>query len=138
MLKALPLDENQRALLGQVLRYAISGGLVTMLGVGTYALLVRYVGVAPLVANVGSYLVAMGFGYFLHGRFSFRDQGTSGQPVMVGGKFFITSGISFSLNSFFVWLFTSMLHWDALTPIATMVFVTPAICFVIYRKWVFV
>ncbi|MDB5713469.1 MAG: GtrA family protein [Sphingomonadales bacterium] len=138
MLKTLPLDENQRALLGQVLRYAISGGFVTLLGVGTYALLVRHVGLAPLAANIGSYLVAMGFGYFLHGHFSFRDQGISGQSVRVGGKFFITSGISFCLNSFFVWLFTSVLHWDTLTPIATMVFVTPAICFVIYRKWVFV
>jgi putative flippase GtrA len=138
MLKALPLDENQRALLGQVLRYAISGGFVTILGVATYAGFVRLAGSPPLVANVAAYLVAMAFGYFLHGRFSFRDQATAGQSVKVGGKFFVTSGISFGLNSFFVWLFTSMFHWDKLTPIGAMVFITPAICFVIYRKWVFV
>jgi putative flippase GtrA len=138
MLKALPLDENQRALVAQILRYAVTGGFVTVLGVATYALFVRLVGAPPLAANVAAYLVSMAFGYFLHGRFSFRDQAVSGKSVQVGGKFFITSGISFTLNSLFVWLFTSVFHWDKLTPIAAMVFITPAICFVIYRKWVFV
>ncbi|MDB5688053.1 MAG: GtrA family protein [Rhizorhabdus sp.] len=137
MLKALPLTDDQRALLGQVLRYAITGGFVTLLGIGTYALFVRMVGAPPLAANVAAYLVSMALGYVLHGRFSFRDQGTRG-GAKVGAKFFITSGISFALNSFFVWLFTSVFHWDSLTPIAAMVFITPAICFVIYRKWVFV
>ncbi|WP_293881909.1 GtrA family protein [Sphingomonas sp.] len=137
MIKALPLDDKQRALLAQILRYAVTGGIVTLLGVATYALFVRVVAVPPLVANVAAYLVSMALGYFLHGRFSFRDQATAGGSVRVGGKFFVTSGISFALNSFFVWLFTSVLHWDRLTPIAAMVFITPAICFVIYRKWVF-
>ena len=137
MLKTLPLDDNQRALLGQILRYAVAGGFVTLLGIGTYALFVRAVGAPPLAANVGAYLVSMAFGYFLHGRFSFRDQGGQG-GAKVSAKFFITSGISFALNSFFVLLFTSVFHWSTLTPIAAMVFITPAICFVIYRKWVFV
>lgn len=138
MLKTLPLNDNQRALLAQILRYGITGGFVTLLGVGAYAFFVAVVGAAPLVANIAAYLVSMTFGYFLHGRFSFRDQGPSGGSVKVGGKFFITSGISFALNSFFVLLFTSVFHWNTLTPIAAMVFITPAICFVIYRKWVFV
>jgi putative flippase GtrA len=138
MPKAIPLDDNQRALLAQILRYALTGGIVTILGVATYAAFVRVAGAPPLLANVVAYLVSMAFGYFLHGRFSFRDQSKSGSAARIGGKFFITSGISFALNSFFVWLFTSALHWDQLTPIAAMVFITPAICFVIYRKWVFV
>jgi putative flippase GtrA len=138
MLKTLPLNENQRALAGQILRYGITGGFVTAVGVATYTLLVRTLGAPPIVANVGAYLVSMTLGYLLHGRFSFRDQGSGGASVKVGGKFFITSGISFALNSFFVLLFTSVFHWSTLTPIAAMVFITPAICFVIYRKWVFV
>ncbi|CAN5206412.1 hypothetical protein BH09PSE3_BH09PSE3_02210 [soil metagenome] len=138
MFKSFPLDDDKRALIAQILRYAVTGGFVTVLGVATYALFVRVVGAPPLAANVAAYLVSMAFGYFLHGRFSFRDQGSRDRPVQMGGKFFITSGISFALNSFFVWLFTSVFHWDKLTPIAAMVFITPAICFVIYRKWVFV
>jgi putative flippase GtrA len=138
MLKTLPLDDNQRALLGQILRYAVTGGFVTVLGVATYAGFVRLAGAPPLAANVVAYLVSMAFGYFLHGRFSFRDQGSGGSTARIGAKFFITSGISFGLNSFFVFLFTSIFHWDKLTPIAAMVFITPLICFVIYRKWVFV
>jgi putative flippase GtrA len=138
MLKTFPLDDNQRALVAQILRYGITGGFVTLLGVATYALFVRTLGTPPLGANVAAYLVSMALGYFLHGRFSFRDQGPSGGSVKTGGKFFITSGISFAINSFFVWAFTSVFHWNTLTPIAAMVFITPAICFVIYRKWVFV
>ena len=137
MLDRLPISDDQRILLMQVLRYALTGGFVTILGVAAYVGCVRLLHVAPLLANVVAYLVSMGFGYFMHARFSFRDHGNRDAPVQQGGKFFITSGVSFGLNSLFVWLFTSVLHWDKLTPIFAMIFITPAICFVIYRKWVF-
>ncbi len=136
MLDRLPLNNDQRALLGQVLRYAITGGFVTAFGVAAYLVAVGWAGVAPLLANVIAYLVSMGLGYFMHARFSFRE--TSGDAsAKQGGKFFITSGISFAFNSFFVWLFTSGFGWDDRTPVIAMIFITPAICFVIYRKWVF-
>lgn len=137
MINRLPLNDNQRSLFAQLLRYGVTGGFVTLLGVAAYAAAVQFFHVAPLVSNIIAYLIAMGFGYFMHARYSFRGHGSRGAPVKQGGKFFVTSGISFALNSLFVWLFTSVLHWDKLTPILAMVFVTPLICFVIYRKWVF-
>lgn len=137
MLDRLPLTEDRRTLLLQLLRYGVTGGFVTILGVMAYAVAVRVGNVAPLLANILAYLVSMGFGYVMHGRYSFRGHGSRDAPVKQGGKFFVTSGISFGLNSFFVWLFTSTFGWDDLTPIFAMVFVTPLICFVIYRKWVF-
>ena len=97
----------------------------------------RDVAPAPLLANVVSYAVAMILGYFLHGRFSFRDHGARDRPATRGSKFFLASMISFSLNSFFVWMLTGPLHGPAWWPIPAMIFVTPAICFVIYRKWVY-
>jgi len=133
----LPLRDDTRALLAQLLRYGVTGGFVTILGVAAYAAAVRVFDVTPLLANILAYLVSMGLGYFMHGRYSFRGHGSRDAPVRQGGKFFVTSGISFALNSFFVWLFTTMLGWDELTPIFAMIFVTPLICFVIYRKWVF-
>jgi putative flippase GtrA len=137
MINHLPLTDDQRTLFTQLLRYGVTGGLVTLLGVAAYATSVRVGHIAPLIANVIAYLIAMGFGYFMHGRYSFRGHGSRDAPVKQGGKFFVTSGISFGLNSLFVWIFTDIFGWDALTPIAAMVFITPLICFVIYRKWVF-
>ena len=136
MLDRLPLNNDQRALLAQVLRYGITGGIVTIFGVAAYLVAVGWGGVPPLGSNVIAYLVSMALGYFMHARFSFR--GTSGDAsVQQGGKFFVTSGISFALNSLFVWLFTDVMGWGDRSPVLAMIFITPAICFVIYRKWVF-
>ena len=137
MLDRLPLNNDQRVLVTQVLRYGITGGIVTAFGVGAYLVAVRALHLPPLASNVVAYLVSMALGYFMHARFSFRET-SGGASVQQGGKFFVTSGISFALNSLFVWLFTSVLHWDDRSPVIAMIFITPAICFVIYRKWVFV
>ncbi len=132
----LALSPSHRALAAQVVRYALTGGVVTAFGVAAYWAGVSHFALTPLVANAVAYLVSMALGYVLHARFSFRD--TAGAAsVGQGGKFFLTSGISFTLNSLFVWLLTGPLTLPNWTPILTMVFVTPAICFVIYRFWVF-
>ena len=137
MIETLPVNAAHRVLLAQVVRYALTGGFVTLLGVAAYAVCVRILLAPPLLANVAAYIVSMALGYFMHARFSFRGHGSRDNRVAQGGKFFVTSGISFALNSLFVWLFTSVMHWDRLSPVIAMVFITPAICFVIYRKWVF-
>lgn len=141
MLDRLPLSPDRRALLAQVLRYGITGGIVTAFGVSAYWVAVHFIDWSPLASNVVAYAVSMALGYFLHARFSFRDTPSarrgSGANAAQGGKFFVTSGISFALNSAFVWLLTGPLGGADWWPIPAMVFVTPAICFVIYRKWVF-
>ena len=128
MIETLPVNAAHRVLLAQVVRYAVAGGFVTLLGVAAYALWVRVLLAPPLLANIVAYIVSMAVGYFVHARFSFRGHGLRDNPVAQGGKFFLC---------LFVWLFTSVMHWDRLSPIIAMVFITPAICFVIYRKWVF-
>ncbi len=137
MLDQLPLNDHQRALFAQILRYGITGGIVTTCGVAAYLVAVRWLHLMPLLSNVIAYLVSMALGYVMHARFSFRGQGGAASARQ-GGKFFVTSGISFALNSLFVWLFTDVIGWDNRTPVLAMIFITPAICFVIYRKWVFV
>jgi len=120
---------------GQLIRYALTGGFVTMLSVATYTVAVRTLHCHPQVGNALAYLVGVATGYVLHARFSFRDTGPGGAAR--GAKFFATTGISFALNATWVWLFTGVLHWSNLTPTLAMVFLTPPICFVIYRNWVF-
>ena len=59
-----------------MLRYGITGGIVTAFGVGAYLVAVGWGQVPPLGSNVIAYLVSMALGYFMHARFSFRE--TSG------------------------------------------------------------
>ena len=127
---------DRRAMLSQLLRFLVSGALVTILGVSVYAVVAVLVGWHPQIANLLAYLVAMASGYFMHSRWSFRDHGgerTSGTRV----RFVITSLISLGLNATWVALFTGPLGLGPAWPILPMLFVTPAVTFVLNRQWVF-
>ena len=128
---------EQQPVLVQFVRYALTGGAVTVLGVGVYWVLVRYADFAPLLANVGAYLASMAVGYTAHSRFSFRGHGSRDGAAARTVRFFIVSLVSFGLNSFFVWLLTGPLGGPNWSPIPAMIFVTPPVVFMLNRKWVF-
>ena len=123
-------------MLAQLIRFVISGATVTALGVGAYALVALVLRWHPQVGNLLAYLVAMGSGYVMHSRWSFRDHGelrTHATKV----RFAVVSLISYALNSFWVWLLYTRLDLDRATPIVPMLFVTPAVTFLLNRQWVF-
>ena len=136
MLDRLPLPARYHQLIKQLLRFGVTGGLLTLFSASTYWVFVSIVDVSPLIANTIAFLAAVGLGYMLHSRISFRDT-AGGASAMQGGRFFVTAGVSFSLNTFFVWMLTGVLRGPEWWPMVTMVFVTPLISFIIYRKWVF-
>lgn len=137
LLEKLNSSAEQRALAVQFLRYVLTGGAVTVLGVGVYWMLVRYAALAPLLANVGAYLASMAVGYVAHSRFSFRGHGSRDGQAARTIRFVLVSLVSFGLNSFFVWLLTGPLDGPDWSPIPAMIFVTPPIVFALNRKWVF-
>ena len=126
---------ERRAMLSQLLRFLVSGALVTILGVSVYALVAIVLHWHPQVANLLAYLVAMASGYVMHSRWSFRGYGerTAGTAV----RFVAVSLISLGLNSLWVALITGPLGMGPAWPIAPMLFVTPAVTFVLNRYWVF-
>lgn len=128
-------NAERRAVLGQLFRFILTGGFVTMLGVGVYALVALGLRWHPQVGNLLAYVVAMGTGYVLHSKWSFRGHGSRTQTT--GVKFVTVSLISLALNSFWVWLLTELLRLDPAWPILPMVFVTPAVTFLLNRQWVF-
>ena len=132
----IPADPDRRAVIGQLVRFIISGGLVTALGVAVYALVALVLQWHPQLGNFLAYVVAMATGYVMHSRWSFRDHGserTHGTKL----KFVVVSLVSYGLNSFWVWLFTEPLGLHRAWPILPMLFVTPAVTFTLNRKWVF-
>ena len=133
MLSTIPPE--RREFVGQLLRFLISGALVTALGVGVYALAALWLRWHPQIANLLAYLTAMGTGYVMHSRWSFRDHGERTRSTAV--KFVIVSLISLALNSFWVALFTGPLDLSPAWPILPMLFVTPIVTFLLNRQWVF-
>jgi putative flippase GtrA len=126
-----------RDLVLQLLRFGMVGGFVTALGVAGYWVPATFFGVPPLLANLLGYMIAVTFGYILHSRVSFRGHGSRDNPAKRTARFFIVSGVSLGLNSFFVWLLTGLLRGPTWWPVVPMLFVTPLVTFTLNRQWVF-
>ncbi|HEV2748250.1 MAG TPA: GtrA family protein [Allosphingosinicella sp.] len=133
----MTLGDNVSAVFGQLVRFGMVGGFVTALGAGVYWVLATFLGIAPLLANVFGYAVAMGTGYVLHSRISFRGHGRRDNVARTTGRFFVVSLVSFGLNSLFVWLLTGPLDGPTWWPVVPMLFVTPLVTFALNRRWVF-
>ncbi len=129
------ISPERRAILSQLVRFLISGALVTLLGVAVYAVVALVLGWHPQLGNLLAYLVAMATGYVMHSRWSFRDHGERTKSTAV--KFVIVSLISLGLNSLWVALITGPLGLGPAWPILPMLFVTPAVTFTLNRYWVF-
>ncbi|CAN5148092.1 hypothetical protein BH24PSE1_BH24PSE1_08860 [soil metagenome] len=130
------LDSDRRAVLGQLVRFVITGAFVTALWVGVYALVAVGLEWHPQLGNVLAYLTAMATGYVLHSSWSFKDHGGE-RTKATKVRFLIVSLISYALNSFWVWLLFSHLELGRAAPIGPMLFVIPLVTFVLNRQWVF-
>ncbi len=117
------------------MRFIVTGALVTALGVGVYALAALVLDWHPQLANLLAYLAAMATGYVMHSRWSFRDHGTRSRSTSV--KFVVVSLVSLALNSGWIALLTGPLALSPACPILPMLFVTPAVTFILNRQWVF-
>ena len=131
------LSEEQRIVALQILRFAITGGLVTALSLVVYAAIAVWHHGAPQLANFLAYAVAAATGYVMHSRWSFRGHGSRDNTARTTTRFAAVSLISYALNSFWVWLFTHPLGFAAQWPMLPMLFVTPGVTFLLNRKWVF-
>jgi putative flippase GtrA len=130
------LHPDRRRLLGQLARFVVSGAFVTAIGVGVYAIVALLLRWHPQIGNFMAYVVAVALGYFMHSRWSFRDHGSERNHV-TKLRYTIVSIISYVLNTFWVWLIFTRLELGPEVPIIPMLFVTPAVTFILNRQWVF-
>ena len=132
---------------GQLIRFAVAGGLATIMYTGVYWPIATYGShiialgggaIWPLIGNVLGYLAAMVSGYFLHSNWSFRGHGSRDDVVRTTSRFFAVSLVSFGLNTAFVWIFTGpLLHGPTWLPLLPIIFFTPLVTFALNRLWVF-
>lgn len=130
------LAPHRRAMLGQLVRFVITGAFVTAIGIGVYALVAIVLEWHPQLGNLLAYLSATAIGYNMHSSWSFRDHGGK-RTHATKFRFVVVSLVSYALNSFWVWLLFTWLDVGRAAPILPMAFVTPAVTFLLNRQWVF-
>jgi putative flippase GtrA len=130
--------EEHGALIGQLVRFALTGGLLTVLVAGGYWLLATFFGVEPMLSLTLNFLLFTGVGYVLHSRWSFRDHGTrDGNSAARTLRFLTVNCIGFASNQLFVWLLVKQMGGPTWWPVIPIIFVTPLLTFALNRKWVF-
>jgi putative flippase GtrA len=134
--RTVHLLKEHEALLGQFVRYGLTGGLATIVNIGVYWLLAAR-GMDPNIAWGFGFIGAMLVGYVVHSRWSFRGHGRRDNAVRTGGRFLIVSLISFGLNQLWVWLLVRQLELPLWAPYPLVLAVTPLVVFGLNRKWVF-
>lgn len=130
------LLQRHSALAGQFVRYALTGGLASIVNIGVYWLLAAR-GMDPNLAWAIGYVAAVIVGYVVHSRWSFRGHGRRDNLARTGGRFVIVSLISFGLNQLWVWLCVRHLELPLWSPYPLVLGVTPLVVFALNRRWVF-
>jgi putative flippase GtrA len=133
--KSIPFERHGE-LVGQLVRYALTGGLASIVNIGVYWLLAAR-GMDPNLAWTIGFAAAVAVGYVVHSRWSFRGHGRRDNLARTGGRFVIVSLVSFGLNQLWVWLLVQRLDLPLWAPYPLVLGVTPFVVFILNRKWVF-
>ena len=129
--------KQHRDLLAQMIRFGLTGVLLTLLVAGGYWIVADLFHVEPMLSMTLNYLVFTGLGYVLHSRFSFRGHGARDKAGLRTARFFIVNTTGFLANQFFIWLLVKHLGGPVWWSVIPIVFATPLLTFSLNRRWVF-
>jgi putative flippase GtrA len=129
-------SNNAHQTFGQLVRFAIVGFSLAGVYSVIYWYLATYV-MAPMLAVVIAFLVAVSLGFVLHSRWSFRGHGQR-EDHRLKVKFLLVQGSGFILNEIFTWVLTGpLVNGPTWWPLIPAIFVTPLATFLLNRQWVF-
>jgi putative flippase GtrA len=134
MIKTLLKDAGVN---GQITRYAISGGALTLFYSAVYFVAAALSGIAPLIANSLAFVLTVVFGFAIHSNWSFGGYGRRDRPVRSWLLFITVNLAGFALNSFWVWSIVEYLGGPVSAPLLPIIFVTPWLSFYLNRQWTF-
>ena len=120
---------------GQLARFAMVGFSLAALYSAIYWVLATYV-MAPVLAVVVAFLVAVSIGFVLHSRWSFRGHGAA-EDNRLKVKFLAVQTSGFLLNEAFTWIMTGPMHGPTWWPLIPAIFVTPLATFALNKQLVF-
>jgi putative flippase GtrA len=136
-LRDLRAHPEHRAVLGQVMRFGLTGILLTLLVAGGYWVLATFFAVEPLLAGTIAYVCVVGLGYVLHSRWSFKGHGERDRPAQRVVRFFIVNTLGYAANQGFIWLLVKKMGGPTWWPVLPIIFVTPLLTFTLNRRWTF-
>jgi putative flippase GtrA len=128
---------ERRVLIGQIIRFGLTGGFLTVAVAGAYWAVAEFLNIAPMVSMTLVYLIFTGVGYLLHSRFSFAGHGSRDNAPVRTARFFTVNTLGFLSNQLFVWLLVYQMGGPTWWPVIPIIFVTPLLTFTLNRVWVF-
>ena len=131
------VTEERRALIGQLVRFALTGGVASAVNIGVYQIAAARFAIDPNLAWTMGFVAAVLIGYVIHSQWSFRGHGVRDNLARTGSRFFVVALIGFALNSFWVWLLVQIFALPLWSPYPLVLGVTPLLIFTLNRKWVF-
>jgi putative flippase GtrA len=132
MATKLPISDET---FGQLVRFAVVGFSLAGVYSAIYWYLATFV-MAPMLAVVIAFAVAVSIGFVLHSRWSFRGHGKA-EDRRMKMKFLLVQGSGFLLNEAFTWVLTGPMHGPTWWPLVPAIFVTPLATYLLNRQWVF-
>lgn len=128
---------QRRAIATQAARYAFAGITITLLVAASYWAIAEFLHVDPMVSLALVFVFFTFVSYFTHGAFSFRGHGERDRHHVRLARFLVVNLVGLASNQFFVWLLVKHLGGPNWWPVIPIVFVTPALTFMLHRRWVF-
>lgn len=96
----------------ELMRFALVGVVNTLFGYAVFWVGLRYLGLAPGVANALSYAVSLGLAFVLTRAFVFR--GAARAPAAAAAwRFALAFALAFGLNQAVLWLLLHGVGWPA-------------------------
>lgn len=126
---------NLRSLLGiKLLRFAIVGGVATVVYTLSMATLVELISVLPVTAAVISYCLSITTSYLANHRWTFR---ASGNHVTYLPRYLLVSGLALCINVAITYTIVNVLEiWYGFS-VALVVVVVPLFTFSLNHGWTF-
>ena len=123
---------------GQMIRYAIGGGLSSLVYSAVYLPLTALVfpGARAVLAVPLAFAVAVSFGFVIHSRWSFADQGGARGPVQQA-RFVLVQAAGLALNAAITWGGTRLLGLHPWVPLVPAILLAAVLSFLLNRYWVF-
>ena len=137
------IGPERRAVLAQVVRYALAGFLITLAVAASYWAITEYFRLDPMISFTIVFITFSAISYVTHGAFSFKDHGLRGSlDVRTGhhirmGRFFAVNVLGYLVNQGFIWVLVIRLDGPTWWPTIPMIFVTPLLTFWLHRRFVY-
>lgn len=119
----------------QLFWFGVVGVTAMLIHLGSVALILVPLGLAPLIANIIAFILAFQVSYAGHRYFTFRNQETTVSRSR--GRFFLVAVMSFAVNELLYWALLKYTLLDFRIALALVLVAVATLTFVLARYWAF-